>query len=245
VSVAGFGYYNRLHFAQGLTDLDLKLWGPGWERASALCPHIQVGGAEFDTGDMVKIYNASRINLNLHSSTHASGVEQGGDFVNPRTFEIAGCGAFQLTDCRTELPQLFEPGREIATFADFRELRSGIERYLRCADERRRIAARSRDRALADHTYSLRMRQMLEAIYPRQYVETRNARQEDPDTVWRLRSEAAPGHDLHETLQAAPDDARVSLADLTRMLASIPGPPGREEITARWMQGIVNAGLRR
>ena len=38
------------------------------------------------------------INLNLHSAMQGRGVNREGDFVNPRTFEVAATGAFQVVD---------------------------------------------------------------------------------------------------------------------------------------------------
>ena len=44
--------------------------------------------------EAVKIFNASRINLNLHSSPYHLGINPEGDYVNPRTFDLAAAGPF-------------------------------------------------------------------------------------------------------------------------------------------------------
>lgn len=245
LSVAGFGYYNRLHMLQGLTDFSPKLWGPGWNRSSALAPFIQDSGADFDVETMVKIYNASSINLNLHSSTYATGVEPDGDFVNPRTFEIAGSGAFQLCDERSELGELFSIGSEIITFRNLQGLRELIRHYLDHPRERKEIANRSRQRALSDHTYRLRMRQMLECIYPADLLDRRTVRLDHPDQVSRLLAEMPAGHDLQPLLKTYQPDFHVTISGLIKDLAKAGGTPAPVEITLRWMENVLTQGLRR
>lgn len=242
VSLAGFGYYNRLHMLQGLTDFALKLWGPGWDRASSLVPFIQDNGSEFDVETMVKIYNATSINLNIHSSTSSTAVEPSGDFVNPRTFELAGCGAFQLTDERAELSGLFSVENEIATFRDLPALRARIEHFLAHPEERSAMVQRARKRVLAEHTYAIRMRQMLECLYPTSWIErTANA----ADTAGRLLARMPEGHDLGPVLASLAPDSKVQIEDLIAAFQSRNPRAGRQEITLRWMDGILRGGRRR
>lgn len=164
LSFVGAGYYNRRKLFEALLDRDLKIWGNEWDLRAPLGRCIQRGGARIGTQESVKIFNAARINLNLHSSTCHEGVDPRGDFVNPRTFEIAACGAFQLVDSRSELPALFRVGREIVCFDGLADLRDKIDRFLARPDERREIADRARARVLAEHTYEHRMETMLAFI---------------------------------------------------------------------------------
>jgi hypothetical protein len=91
----------------------------------------------------VKIFTASTINLNLHSSPYHEGVNPHGDYVNPRTFELAGCGAFQLMDHRALLPDLFRVGEELVCFSTLTEARRLIAYYGTHADERHAMAGRA------------------------------------------------------------------------------------------------------
>lgn len=84
--------------------------------------------------------------------------------VNYKIFEIAGCGAFQLTDFKPEVPEMYEPGKEIVCFRSLDELRELIERYLRDERERRRIAEAAQKRAYSDHTLEKRARKLLEVV---------------------------------------------------------------------------------
>lgn len=166
VSFVGAGYRNRRVAFRRLLGMDFRIWGSEWEGASELWNGVvQRGGARLSTEECVRVFNATAVNLNLHSSTYVDGVDPFGDFVNPRTFELAACGTFQLVDERLLLPELFVPGVEVATFASAAELRDRVEYYLARPDERAALAAAGRRRALADHTYDVRMAQMLEQIF--------------------------------------------------------------------------------
>ncbi|MEC4684762.1 MAG: glycosyltransferase [Nitrospirota bacterium] len=164
VSFVGAGYYNRRKFFEGLLDFDFKIWGNEWNLNSPLGRCIQRSGERIDTEDIVKIFSASKINVNLHSSAYHEGVNPYGDFVNPRTFEIAACEGFQLVDARSEIQELFKVGEEIVCFEDLSDLRYKIRYYLNNPDERKAIARKAMERVRKDHTYELRMEEMLDLI---------------------------------------------------------------------------------
>ena len=86
--------------------------------------------------------------------------------MNPRTFELAGCGAFQLVDKRELLPELFAPD-ELATFSTMDELEERIEYFLAHPDERAVYARKGRERVLAAHTYAHRMQTLLDTVAER------------------------------------------------------------------------------
>jgi spore maturation protein CgeB len=160
LSFVGAGYFNRQLLFKGLVDYPFKIWGSDWPLLLPLAPFIQRQAARIDTATCVKIFNASPINLNLHSSTHQEGVVPDGDFVNPRTFEIAACNAFQLVDRRSLLGELFAED-ELETFSDIGELRGKIDHYLNDAQGRNCFAHKARQRVLAEHTYQVRMDELL------------------------------------------------------------------------------------
>ena len=164
VGFVGAGYRNRRLAFRSLLDLGLKIWGSEWAAAGALDPAVQREGARVSTEDAVRIFNATVVNLNLHSSTYVDGVDPRGDFVNPRTFEIAAAGGFQLVDLRSLLPPLLRPGVDVATFTDAAELRDRVRHHLARPAERAAIAAAGRARVLAEHTYRHRMETLLETI---------------------------------------------------------------------------------
>jgi spore maturation protein CgeB len=164
VSFVGAGYANRRAIFPRLLDHDwkFKLWGNEWDGATDLSSVLQRHGARIETDTCLKVFNGSAVNLNLHSCT-GTGFDPEGDFVNPRTFELAACGAFQLTDRRSLLPDVLTPN-EIATVSSADELPAAITRWLREPEQRIAMAAKARRRVLAEHTYAHRMRDLLSQI---------------------------------------------------------------------------------
>lgn len=207
LSFVGAGYNNRQHVFARLANRDFKLWGTEWPGCLPFTKMLQEGGNRIEPEDYVKIFNASTINLNLHSSSERDGVEPFGDFVNPRTFELASSQAFQLVDNRLLLGDMFEVGSEIATFADEGELEDRIDYYLRRPDERAAIVQKSHQRAISQHTYVHRMREMLEIIYAERYEQlksrevqsawtpTLRAAEEFPELAEKLKALKASGED--------------------------------------------------
>lgn len=161
LSFVGAGYPNRRKAFLQLLDQGLKIWGTEWEGEPALAPALQRGGARISSEDCVRIFNASAQNLNLHSSVHDDALVSHGDFVNPRTFEIAACGAFQLVDRRTLLPELFAED-ELALFDSMEELHELIAHFAAHPEERTAMAAKARQRVLTEHTYAVRMQSLLD-----------------------------------------------------------------------------------
>ncbi len=165
LSFMGAAYYNRVKTFPRLLDFDFKIWGTEWNLDSAVGKRVQNANWRIDPEEAVKIYNAGTVNLNLHSSTFHEDINPEGDFVNPRTFEIAACGGFQLVDMRSLLPELLVPGEEIVTFTNVPDLKEKIAYYIKHDEERRHVAGRGRARVLAEHTLEHRMREMLIEIY--------------------------------------------------------------------------------
>ena len=161
ISFMGAGYPNRRLAFRELVNRDFKIWGTEWEGDHVLEPLVQMKGARVSPEDCVKIFNATTINLNLHSSVQAEELVTGGDFVNPRTFELAACGAFQLVDNRSLMAEAFDEG-ELASFTSMAELIEKVDYFLEKPQDRQAVADKSRARVLKDHTYQNRMRTLLE-----------------------------------------------------------------------------------
>jgi spore maturation protein CgeB len=101
------------------------------------------------------------VSLNLH---HPMNDIAG---TNTRTFELAAAGACQLADHRDDLATLFKPGQELLTFRDLGELRRRLGYHLAHPDESRAIGENARRRALAEHTISHRVGELLDALHDR------------------------------------------------------------------------------
>jgi len=129
VAFMGAGYPNRRQAFRKLLRPGFKIWGTEWEGDHVLWPHVQRQGARISSEDCVAIFNATDVNLNLHSSIQAERTVTCGDFINPRTFEVAACGAFQLVDRRALMAESFAED-ELATFTSLSELTEKIDYFL-------------------------------------------------------------------------------------------------------------------
>lgn len=170
LSFLGAGYPNRRVAFRALLGRDFKIWGSDWEGDELLASRVQRGGARISAEESVLVYNAAKININLHSSLKTNALVSGGDFVNPRTFELASMGAFQLVDKRALMPELFRldgEDAELAVFSSPAEMEEAIDFYLAHPEAREEVAQRGRARVLAEHTYQHRMQALLDFVRSR------------------------------------------------------------------------------
>jgi spore maturation protein CgeB len=216
VSFVGAGYPNRQRLFSELTLPGLKLWGCDWPSEIPAFAHVQENGRRVATEETAKIFLATDVNLNLHSWAQLAGVNPHGDFVNPRTFEIAACGAFQLVDARSELPLLFDEGREMIVFRREDEILELVNYYLDHETERKEIARRARERVLREHTYGHRMASALEFLERR--FRRLSERKRGPNYISSLKRAAGDDVELLDFLSAFSEDEEV---DLDKIVARI------------------------
>lgn len=201
VSFVGAGYHNRQQMFAALAEYPFKIWGTEWPECKPFDKLVQAQGRRLSPEEYVKIFNATDINLNLHSSTERDGVDPFGDFVNPRTFELAACEAFQLVDERSHLNELYTPGEELVTFSSLPDLKDKMHYYLDRPEERRRISRKGRERTLRDHTYERRVGEMLRVIYGSRYEQLKARADASPWHRMLDRTKDLP--ELHERCQRA------------------------------------------
>ena len=145
LSFAGAGYYNRVELFKGLGDYDFKIWGVNWGDRY-LARLVQDNDERFDSAKFMKIVAGSKINLNLHSSSSHSGVDPACDAINPRVFEIAAAGGFQLCDPCVGLDTLFDFETELPVYRDLKELREKLDHFLAHPEERAAYAKAAQQR---------------------------------------------------------------------------------------------------
>ncbi|WP_090582543.1 glycosyltransferase [Paenibacillus sp. OV219] len=174
ICFVGVAFWNRVHLfdelAPYLKNKKVLIAGSGWIRLKnheMLKPFIHDGW--LDVAESIKYYNGAKIVINLHRTAesrvdNANGYSWPAESINPRTFEIAAAGAFQLTDLRSELPQFYHVGTEIVAYENAAQLIEQLEYYLRNDKERLQIAARGYRRTLRQHTFSSRIQSMLDII---------------------------------------------------------------------------------
>jgi len=216
ISFVGAGYYNRRNSFLRLLDFNFKIWGSEWDLSSPLSKNIQNQGRRIEPEEYNKIFNSSKINLNLHSSTYHQGVNHFGDFVNPRTFEIASSGGFQLVDYRSELHKFFKIGEEIICYRDADELREKIEYYLKHPKKREEIARKGQQRALQEHTYENRMKEMIAFVLERSSDRLIKDNRFNGNNLEKLIKEAGRNSELVNFLSEFKDTREIELKEIVK-----------------------------
>lgn len=171
------GFWNRIAFieqvAPFLAQKKTMIAGWWWDRLGnyeLLRDKIKPNINWMPPEETASFYNGAKIVINLHRSDQdpANFNSRGiiGHSINPRTYEICASGAFQLTDSRTDLPQLYVPGREIATYESPQDFIEKANYYLEHNEEREAIAFRGLRRTMEQHTYNKRLLTMLQLLFP-------------------------------------------------------------------------------
>lgn len=98
--------------------------------------------------DLAKIYNSSRINLNITS--------QGKSSINYRVFEVLASGGFLISDEREDLGKYFEISKHLETYKNTADLIDKINFYLNNLNIAQKIAQLGKSKVTANHTFSAR-----------------------------------------------------------------------------------------
>lgn len=150
----------RAQVLQSLVEYKIKIYGnPLWLKLLTDFPQLKkyLSGGYLLPPEVNKLYNAAQVILNIHRPQIRCGV-------SPKTYEIAAAGAFQLVDKRAELGNQFEIGEEIICYESIKELKELAKYYLNHPEERKKIAAKARQKVLDRHTYVHRMKTVLDYI---------------------------------------------------------------------------------
>jgi spore maturation protein CgeB len=143
------------------SDVDLELWGQVDAKLPRSSPIRSRYRGQAWGMDMYRVLAQSRIAVNRH------GDFAGGYAANMRMFEATGVGALLMTESATNLPDFFEPGREVVAYDDVDDLVEKIRHFLEHDAERRRIAAAGQRRTLTEHTYGHRINRLAELLEAR------------------------------------------------------------------------------
>jgi len=218
VSFAGAGYYNRKNVFAQLIDFNFKIWGSDWHVGLPLSLLIQDGGKRFTEEEAVKIYNYSKININLHSSMWHWDINPNGDFLNPRVYEILACGGFQLVDRRRYMEGLFEDGKDLVVFETVDDLRKKIKYYLANEEERSAIAAHGRETVLKNHTYERRIREMMNIILLDSYEQIKSKIETRKQNISELLKETEGNKELHDLIMQFSGKKSISIGDMAESI---------------------------
>ncbi len=170
VVMVGTGWKDRQTLLEQVdwTGIDLRLYGlwPEMDSSSPLWKYLWP--VCVDNTLMPAHYAAARICLNLHRK------HQKAESMNPRAYELAACGRFQICDDRQEVEEVF--GDAVPTFQTATELEDQI-RWALAHPEMRQIKAQRSHELVRNHSFDVRVQQLLETITTStHYVTTTSAR---------------------------------------------------------------------
>ena len=240
VTFIGAGYPNRHHFLKSLAEFGLSIFGTEWDVRDPIFRFVREKGRRLSPEETATVFNATTVNINLHSSVYHRGVNPEGDFVNPRTFEIASCGAFQVVDRRSLLSGLFGEG-ELAVYQNERDCRSLVRHYLQDPSGRETMALRSLDRVRKEHTYEIRMSQWIEVL------KERGVRPARPSLsgrwpVDRLIAESDGEPELSRFLESLQGREAMTLEEIARAVSPGKGEISKAAATFLLLAEIANQG---
>ncbi len=155
LTIAGNLYCYRARMLEQFDSYDLKIWGLKQRHVNHKLNQKHTSLAVFGL-EKSKAMRAAKIVLNNNHYGEIAGI-------NKRTFEVAGAGAFQLTD-GPAVADYFKPGIEIATFDSKNDLKEKVDYFLAKPEERRKIAEAGRIRAHRDHTYEKRWDEIVRVL---------------------------------------------------------------------------------
>jgi spore maturation protein CgeB len=138
-----------------VADLGLACFGPGR-------PEGPVFGDR-----LVRLLSRAAVALNVHvwfGSDPTTG--RYGTGANQRVYEIAGVGRCQLCDAKADLLRAFEEDREIVLYRTVPELREKAMALLADPARAAELGERGRRRALAEHTWAHRVRELVDRMFP-------------------------------------------------------------------------------
>lgn len=172
ICLVGYPYSNRIELIKLLTtktrNYRCKIIGRGWE--NLLPPSSRKGRVELIDKWLppVKVsqyYNGASIVLNPHrpfnEALNKNELKIAPSGVNNRTFDIAGCGSFQLIEKRNDLTMHFQEGDEIVSYEGSGDLLTKIDYFMNQSVKRKTIADNARKRVLKEHTFTHRIADIL------------------------------------------------------------------------------------
>lgn len=121
-------------------------------------PMLKNGGYVHYYNQMPKIFQSSKINLNISLRSITSGIPL-------RVLDVLGCGGFLLTNYQPEIAEYFDNGKELVMYESKEQLKELCGYYLLHEDERREIAANGKKKVKEQFQYSMALSGIVKTIW--------------------------------------------------------------------------------
>ncbi len=108
--------------------------------------------------NMYKILSRTKISFNRHINVSENNAN------NMRLYEATGMGSLLLTDKKDNLKSLFEIDEEIVTYSSKEEALEKVQYLIKNPKKASQIAIAGQARTLKDHTYEIRMKELVNIL---------------------------------------------------------------------------------
>jgi spore maturation protein CgeB len=200
----GSAYSYRRRWIQHLmrSGVDVTCFGYGWPLGPV--PESEIAG----------IIRRAAITLNFSGSCAfwQGTLTPKGKQIKARMFEVPALGGFLLSEAAPELCNYFEPGREIDTFIDRRDLVAKVKYYQSHPEERDAIAWAAHQRTTTSHLYEMRFRSLLQDAL--RFRKPATGQQDVPD-AWAMMGTSAESP--RETATRATTGSTLALTSIDRL----------------------------
>jgi len=167
VSFVGTGFPERRKFLEQVdwSGIDLRVYGL-WEDIQSESPIFPYVKAKLINNEFTaSIYRGSSVSVSLHRVERHWGfgdvLDEGEAYsVGPRTYELAACQTYQVSDFRQELIDIF--GDSVPVYRSPKELGQLVRIAIDMTPAELRAVAKKQREAVLPHTAENRMRQLLE-----------------------------------------------------------------------------------
>lgn len=163
----GTGYKTRVDFLNSVDweGTGLELYGIWWMNKRHRL-HRYLRGELVENEETAALYRRAGVGISAHRTMRYVNydwqIDPGEAYsVGPRTYELAACGLFQVSDYRPELIDIF--GDTVPVFESARDLRRIVQRAIDDPVWRQEMAKKQHE-AVQGHTSAARMSTLLEKV---------------------------------------------------------------------------------
>ncbi len=122
------------------------------------------GGPRLLQRDLIKMFSRSHISLGFATAGDSHRGPRRLTHLRLREFEAPMSGALYLTERQDELEEYFRIGEEVLSYENPEDLLEQVRFYLAHPETAERVRRAGHERALRDHTWQIRFRELFDAL---------------------------------------------------------------------------------
>ncbi|MBI1912997.1 MAG: glycosyltransferase [Deltaproteobacteria bacterium] len=152
--VGGWSPKRQLFIERALKiSKNAAIYGPKWLKKNMLnfTLHKVVKGDYIEGAELVKLYNESKVVLNITNWGFGEGDKRSG--MNMRVLEVPASGAAMLTDGSIDLKKIVTPGEHVILYEGINQFGDMLSHYIGNDSERERLALRGCAHVRTNYTY--------------------------------------------------------------------------------------------